>query len=62
MARSGYGEAYREWVIKAQVKGTRDNWLPAEVGRVLLYKHRGWKKEERRKRKMLRGVGSHQEV
>ena len=54
MARSGYGEGYREQVTKAGVVGYEKQLEASRAGVKPLYRPRAWKKEERRRRKILR--------
>ena len=48
---------YREGVLKAGVLGYEKQLAASKRGEKPLYRPRDWKKEERRKRKMVRKVG-----
>jgi hypothetical protein len=57
MKRSGYPEGYREEVLKAGVTGFERQLEASRRGEKPLFRPREWRKDERRKRKMVRRVG-----
>ena len=56
MAKSGYGEGYRREVITSGVAGFERQVEASRSGEKPLFRPRGWRREERRRRKMVRKV------
>ena len=54
MTRSGCNEAYREVVMKSGLAGFEKQLEASRMGTKPLFRPRGWNREERRKRKMVK--------
>ena len=57
MARSGYGEGYRKEVITSGVSGFERQVEASRSGEKPLFRPRGWRREERRRKKLVKRVG-----